>query len=70
MYNKFSLNQMFYENVSRAFVALVSLISVGILMFIVLSVTMIKKIRDSHPSKVIAFISLAELFSTWSMMVW
>jgi len=38
--------------------------------FVAMSVLLNKKIRDAHPSKIIALISVGEFFTSWSMMIW
>jgi len=46
------------------------MISMVMCVFVALSVLLNKKIRDAHPSKIIALISVGEFFTSWSMMIW
>jgi len=70
IFNKFQLDVLFIENLQKAKIFFIALISIILCSFILLTVLMSKRIRNAHPSKLIALISLTELFTCWSMLIW
>lgn len=70
IFSKFQLDVLFIENLEKAKIFFIALLSMILCCFILFSVLMSKRISGAHPSKLIALISLTELFTCWSMMIW
>lgn len=69
-FNKFALQLSYSSNIRKACTFAACIISMIVCLFITLSVLFNKKIREAHPSKIIALISVSEFFTSWSMMIW